>query len=143
MSCKSVTFYGSVPEDGTFSILARITSLDGTGEELAPGEGALLKQADVSAITCKVYDLGASRAAEAGTAITPDPTVTVSNVIFDTVRTVGWSEDPYGYNFRHDLAVDYVPNSDRWYLFEYKFTLLAGGTAWLRVKVKATATTQS
>lgn len=142
---SAAVFYGKVNEDGTFSVLARVTSLDGSGAEVRPGEGALLQQADVSAITCKVYDLGSSRHADAGTEVTPAPTVTVATSVLDVPVTTGWSvpDDPHGYNFRHDVAAAYAPSSGVWYLLEYKFTMAGGGVAWLRVKVRSLAVTQS
>lgn len=131
------TYYGKVNEDGSFYVLARVCSLDGSGEEVVPGEGAVLQQADVSAITCKVYDLGTNRNATSGTEVTPAPTVTVSTSVFDALRTVGWDKDTWGYNFRHDLSASYAPTGGDWYLLEYKFTLVSGGVAWLKVKVQA------
>lgn len=131
----------AVPEDGAFSVLARVCSLDGTGNagaEVAPGEGVPLARADVSGVACKVFDLGTDRGNQDGTALTPDPTVTVSVNVFDALRTVGWGPDPDGYNFRHDLAgTTYAPTGGHWYRIEYKFTLTAGGVAWLNVVVKA------
>lgn len=135
------TYYGLVNEDGSFSVLARLTSLDGSGDQVQPREGNCLTQDDVLSITCKIFDLGTDKDNEAGTPLSPDPTVTVSDSIFDTLRTVGWptDRDYAGYNFRHDIEPTYVPTGGNWYLLEYKISLSGGGTSWLRVKVKALA----
>ena len=132
------TWYGSVPEDGSFYILSRLAALEGTGSEYVAGEGNVLKQADVSTITCKVYSLGTNKDNESGTEVTPAPTLTAAANLFDTLRTVGWptGDDCYGYNFRHDVGPTYVPNPEEWYLLEYKITLTGGGVVWMSVKVK-------
>ncbi len=127
-------------------MLARMVSLDGSGDEVKPGEGACLQQADVSAITCKVYDLGTDKDAATGTEITPAPTLVVATNVYDALRTTGWpvAIDPHGYNFRHDVGVAYVPSPNNWYQIEYKFTLaVGGGVAWLRGKVKTKPVIQS
>lgn len=134
---EGATFYSKVNEDGTFSVLARLCSLDGSGDEMAPGEGAVIQQADLASVTCKVYDLGTNRNATSGTEITPAPTVVISTSVFDTLRTLGWNKDTYGYNFRHDLTPAYSPTGGNWYLIEYRMTLAGGGVAWLKVKVQA------
>lgn len=128
---------GRVNEDGSYSVLARVTGLDATGAELAPGEGNLVKQADLSSISCKVFDLGTSRTNQSGSEVLPAPTPTPAANVFDTPRTVGWGADDLGYNFRHDLGPAYAPDGDHWYLIEYKFTLTTGGVGWLKVRVKA------
>ncbi len=132
-------FAGKVSEDGTFSVLARITSLDGTGLEVVAGEGNVLTQADIASITCKVFDLGTNRNNTSGTEVTPAPSLAVATNVFDTLRTTGWGQDSYGYNFRHDVSASYVPDGGEWVLLEYKITLTAGGVAWLKVKVYAEA----
>ena len=116
---------GVVNEDGSFSVLGRVCSLDGSGDEYGEGEGNVLQQADVSAITCKVFDLGTDEAAT-GTAVSPDPTVTISTSVFDTLRTVGWPTDRVGYNFRHDLGPTYTADPGEYRRAEYKFTLTDG-----------------
>lgn len=135
----AATWYGDVNEDGSYSVLARVTSLDGSGTEVRPEEGPCLTQADVSTITCKVFALGTNKNNPSGTEITPAPTLTPAANIFDTLRTTGWPtpSDPDGYNFRHDLSPTYAPNGGEWYLLEYKFTLTGGGVIWLKVKVRS------
>lgn len=139
------TFYGQVNEDGSASVLARLVGLDGTGTTVRDVEGPCLLQANVSSITCHVYDLGTSKDAATGTEVTPAPTMTVSTSIYDTLQSAGWDTyaDPAGYNFRHDLAGTYFPTGGHWYLVEYKFTLASGAVLFGRVRVKAVDEVQS
>lgn len=134
-------WYGNVQEDGTFSVLARVTSLSGTGTTIRPVEGPCVKKADITSITCKIYSLGTNRNNPAGVALSPDPTVTINDSIFDSLQTSGWptAEDPAGYNFRFDVASTYVPNGNEWYLIEFKITLTSGAILWLKVKVKTSS----
>ena len=129
--------YGEADEDGIATVFTRLAGLDGSGSEYKPGEGKAFQQADVSSIACKVFEI-ASRDAEAGTEITPAPTVTVAGSIFDTLRTVGWdtSKDAHGYNFRHDLQPAFLADPGEWRCIEYKFTLATGGIAWLEARIK-------
>lgn len=131
MSKGSRIWYGQANEDGSCTLLARITSLDATGEEYLPGEGPVVLQDDVSTITCKVYDLGTDKDALTGTEVTPAPTVVVATNIFDTLRRSGWplppEGDTIGYNFRFDVGAAYLPNPNTWYAIEFLFTLVGGG----------------
>lgn len=135
------TWLGKVNEDGTFSIMARVTALEGTGTLVYDREGPCLTQADISAITVKVINLGSNKDATSGTEITPVLTITVSDNIYDTLQTVGWptEKDYAGYNFRHDIGPTYAPNGSEWYLIEYRIALNGGGVVWVRVKVKSVA----
>lgn len=133
------TWFGKVNEDGSFSILARLVDLNGTGDQVSDEEGPCIKQADVDNISAKVYNLGANKDATTGTEITPAPTISITDNILDTLRTVGWPTqmDYAGYNFRHDLGPTFAPNANEWYLIEYRIALLNGGILWLRAKVKS------
>jgi hypothetical protein len=142
----ATTWYGNVNERGSYSVLARITALDGSGTQVEPSEGNCITQDDVYTLTCKIFDLGTDKDNTTGTEITPAPTLTPTDNIYDTLQTNGWpvGEDYAGYNFRHDVKPLYVPDADHWYLLEYKFTLTGIGTGttddvviWLRVKVKS------
>lgn len=144
------TWYGEVNEDGSFSILARITALDAAGQEVVPREGPCLTQADVASIACRVFDLGRNKDNPAGSEVLPAPTLTPAANIFDTLRTSGWplDRDIWGYNFRHDVSPIYdgspgTASLGEWYLLEYKITLTNGGIVWLRVKVKTVAVQSS
>jgi len=130
--------WGEAHEDAAFSVLARVCALSGTGSEYLPGEGPVVKQTDVSSITCKVYDIGTDKDATTGTEVTPAPTVTVSTSVFDTLRTAGWpvDEDRDGYNFRHDLGVAYTAEGGEWRLVEYTFTLTDGTVAKAEARVR-------
>ena len=136
------TWYAKVDEGGTFSILARVTALQGTGVQVLPEEGSCLKQVDLASIVCKVFDLGSNPDATAGILITPSPTVSAAANVFDSLQINGWltREDSSGYNFRHDVSATYVQLPDEWYLIEYKFTLTGGSIVWLKVKVKTVRT---
>lgn len=137
----AATFYGRINEGGGYSVLARVVSLDGSGTSVSSSEGYCLKRSDVSTITCRVFDLGDDRDEPAGTEITPAPTLAPSTNLYDALVTNGWpvTEDPYGYNFRHDVGPAYAPAGGTWVLLEYKFTLTTGGVVWFREKVKTVA----
>jgi hypothetical protein len=106
-------------------------------------EGACLQQADVSALSVKVFDLGINKNNPAGVEVTPAPTIAVATNIFDTLRTIGWptSEDSDGYNFRLDIPAAYTAkpgtgNSGNWYAVEIKITLTGGTVAWLAGEIE-------
>ena len=132
------TWFGAVNEDGSFSILARVCALSGSGSEMAVGEGKVIQQADVSAITAPVYLLGTNKNNTSGTVVTPALAPTAAANIFDTLRTVGWPtvDDKHGYNFRLDLGPTYTATGGQWYLVEIKITLTDGTVIQLPVKVK-------
>ena len=116
-------------EDGSCTTLARMTARDATGEWTGvAGEGNWLKQADLSAITCAIFDLDS---ATPSTALST-PTVTIATAIQDTPVTNGkiWAEDSIGYNFLHDLAATAFPTGGRNYRVEYKFTTTGSAVSW-------------
>lgn len=133
MSAK--TFVGVVHEDGSFSVLARVASLDGSGEEYRPGEGNVLQIADVTAVALHIYALGTDPENDAGTEVTPTPSVDPADVLLDELQLTGWKQDLIGYNFRHDVPATYAPNARQYYLLEYKLTLVDDGIAWIKVRV--------
>lgn len=139
------TFYGTVNEDGSFSVLARAVSLEGTGETVRDEEGPCLIPDDVASITCKVYDIGSTRNATTGVEITPAPTLTPASNLYDELQKAGWDVgmDPHGYNFRHDVSPTYCPSPNNWYYLEYKITLTGGGVVWLKGRVKTAGVFQS
>ena len=115
----------SLKEDGSITILGRITARGGTGLATGvDGEGNFLKQADISTITCKIFDL------ESNTPDTPiaTPTVTISTDVLDTPVTtkVIWTKDDTGYNFIHDLSNTIFTGANRRYEVEYEVTLNGG-----------------
>jgi hypothetical protein len=113
-------------EDGDCTVLARVVARNGSGAATGvDGEGNWIEVADLTSITCKVFDLSSS---------TPDtpittPTVTIADAIKDPPVTSAtlWTEDDTGYNFLHDLAASNFPTGDHRYLVEYTFTLTGGG----------------
>lgn len=123
---------GLVNEDGTFSCLARVCSLDGSGEEQSPGEGPVLLPADVASVTCKVFDLGADEGTSGGDEVLPAPAVSVAASVLGTLRTAGWRGDRVGYNFRHDLGPAYCADPGEFRAVEYKFTTVSGGVFFVK-----------
>lgn len=117
-------------EDGSATLLARVTARDGTGAATGvPGEGNWIKQADLSTITCKVFDRTPGYA-------TPDtaiatPTVTISSAIQDTPVTSDaiWTVDLVGYNFLFDVAGTNFPTGGHTYRVELYFTT-TGSKTW-------------
>lgn len=116
-------------EDGSATVLGRVTARDGSGTATGVrGEGNWLQQADLSSITCSVFDLSSE---------TPDtaiatPTITISSVIVDSPvsTTVLWTEDTTGYNFIVDLAASNFPTGNNVYRVEFKFTTTGSAVFW-------------
>lgn len=122
-------------EDGTAFIKARVAAPDGTGSSTGvPGEGYFLKQADLSTITCLVYDV-------TGSASVATPTVTISSAILDTPLTTQalWKKGTPGYNFQHTLAASNFPTGGSTYRVEYKFTTTGSNVYWLKLEGVADA----
>ncbi len=118
-------FHVEWKEDGDATVLARLTARNGSGAATGiDGEGNFLQIADISTITCKIFDLDS---ATPDTAIST-PTVTVSTNVLDTVITAQtiWTRDTTGYNFLHDLAGSEFPTGERRYRVEYTVTLTGG-----------------
>lgn len=110
-------------EDTTAVILARITASDGSGAATGVnGEGNWLQQADLSTVTCKVFDITGQ------TVTVSTPTVTISSDVKDTPITSSalWTQDTTGYNFIHTIANTYFPSAGHRYRVEYKFTTTGG-----------------
>jgi len=117
-------------EDGSTTALARITARDATGAATGiSGEGKWIKQADLSSITCAIYDISSSTP----DAATSTPTVTISSAIIDTPVTDGviWDVDSTGYNFLFDFASTAFPTGNHRYRIEFKFTTTGGAVLWL------------
>lgn len=138
-SSPAQTWYGKVNEDGSYTLLARVASLSGTGTQVRPREGYCLAQMDIDSIGCTVFNLGTNKNNPSGTTVTPAPTVTAEDNIYDVLQTDGWEQDTDGYNFRLDLGPQYAPEANNWYLIEVKFTQTDGTVAWLVVKVQTTS----
>ena len=131
MSVK--VFQGRVYEDGSATILARITAGTGSTTGIA-GEGYPVIQADLSTITYSIYDL------ETGSFVVNSSSLTIANVIYDTLQDTDgilWAQDGIGYNFRHNLGSASFPDGDRRYRYEAKFTSMSGDVFWLLLDLTA------
>jgi hypothetical protein len=131
MSAAQV-WQAKVNEDGTATLLGRVTARDGTGTSVT-GEGKCLKQADLSSITAKVFDL------HDGTT-TYTATLTISSVVFDSLQVDAiWNlaADSNGYNFLADLPTTAFPTGGRTYRAEAKFTTTGGTVGWGRWNLQA------
>ena len=118
-------------EDGSATCLGRLVAEDGTGAWTGIiGEGNWLKQADLSTITCAVFDLDSATP----TVATVTPTVTISSAIQDTPVTDGkiWDLDDVGYNFKHGLASTVFPTGGNRYRVEYKITTTGSAVGWAK-----------
>jgi len=112
-------------EDGDATCLGRVTARDGTGAATGvDGEGNFIKQANVSSIERKIFDLDGTTPTVPVTTTNP----TISNVILDTPVTTNvlWTKDSTGYNFIDDVAGSNFPAGRSRYRIEYKFTLTGG-----------------
>jgi hypothetical protein len=117
---KSVRWW----EDGSATLYARLTARDGTGTLQSDGT-RLLKQADLSALSVKVFDVS-GEAAE-----TYSATLTISSVVFDTLQT-SWGEDSTGYNFLAEIPTTAFPSGGKNYQAEVKITTTGGGVGWVK-----------
>lgn len=119
------TFYVEWNEDGTATVLARVTARNGSGAATGvSGEGNWVEQADISTITYKLFNLDGdtpSTAIESGS-------LTVSDIIIDTpvTSTAIWTKDDVGYNFLHDISNSFFPTPNARYRMEYEITLTGG-----------------
>lgn len=118
-------------EDGAAVLMARVTDVNGD----------LVVQADISSISLIVEDKAIK-----GTAVGASPyTITVSDVIFDTIQTPTnkpiWTADSTGYNFRYDTLAAQMPDGNKTYVFEFWFTPADASTAFpVRYEVLANTT---
>ncbi len=115
-------------EDGSATALARVCARDATGAAIGVlGEGNWIKQADLSTITCKVFD----RSGATPDIATAAPAVSIPSVILDAPVTNGliWDVDNVGYNFLCDLAGTNFPTGGHKYLVAFYFTT-TGGSTW-------------
>lgn len=108
--------------DVTFQ--ARICANEGTGADVTE-EGDALKQADVSTISRTVYQQTSS-AGEWTTIISGPTSLTVSNVISDTLSNGNeqWTLDSIGRNFADTVTV--FDTANYVYGLRYKITLTSG-----------------
>jgi len=110
-------------EDSSATVLGRITARNGSGSATGvDGEGNWLQIADISTITCAVYDLDDSDTPNTAIAT---PTVTISSAVLDTPVTTAvlWTKDSTGYNFIYDLLPAHFPTGNNRYEVEFTITL--------------------
>lgn len=115
-------------EDGTATVVARLTARDGSGSATgAKGEGKWVLQANLSTITYRVFDVTDPASIVEITA--GAQTVTIASAVIDTPVTDGvlWTLDAIGYNFLHDLPASCFPTGGHTYQVEYKFTFSSTG----------------
>lgn len=89
--------YGSVFEQSSAVLLARVTFADGQA----------VQQADLASGEYQVMELDPCKEGE-GTVVSGHDGVslTISDVVYDTLQTdAPWSVDSIGYNFRHEVDV--------------------------------------
>lgn len=115
------------PEDGSASVLGRVTARNGSGAFTGKaGEGNFAQIADIVTITAKVLEQDEFGAF---TEITPAPIVTIAAAILDvpgdTTTNVLWTIDELGYNFIFDLDAIYFPTKGKIIRVEFKFTFNA------------------
>lgn len=129
-------------EDGTATVLARLTARNGSGSATGvPGEGKWVQQADLSTITYRAFD-----ESDDDTEITSGATsVTISSAVIDTpvTSTQIWTRDTVGYNFLHDLPPATFPTGGHVVRVEYKFTFADGTVGWAVFRGEAHSVTSS
>lgn len=117
-------------EDGSATALARVCARDATGAATGvSGEGNWIKQADLSSIGCKVFDLSEANPTNPRTPIL-SPAVVVSSAILDVPVTNGliWDVDGTGYNVIYDLSGACFPTGGHKYLIEFAFVTTGAST---------------
>lgn len=106
-------------EDSGGSLMARVVGPD----------AATVTSTMLSGITYSVYDT-----AEPSTSLVNASTLTIANVIYDTLQTdARWTRDATGYNFRYDAQSTELPAGKKKYRFEFRFAPVSGQpfhTAW-------------
>jgi hypothetical protein len=118
---------GKFSEDGSATLLGRVTARDGTGTQMASGRN-LLKQADLSSISISIFDLSSDTPT---TAVSGPTVLTISSVIFDTLQTT-WDVDSIGFNFKTDIASTVFSTGDHVYRAIVKWTTTGSTVAWGR-----------
>ena len=111
---------------GGFSILA--DALDSQGNPI--------KQAALSSITRKVFDMSGSTP----TVAVSTSVVSISGTVSDTYLTgKGWNVNTTGYNFRDDLPATVLAANDHKYEIDYEFVPVSGAAFRLGAEVDAKA----
>lgn len=124
MTSNAKVYQFRTMEDGSVRLMARMVGLDSQ---------ALIK-ADVTSITYSYWSK-ADETTQLGT-----DTLTVNDVVFDSLQTESWSVDASGYNFRWDIPPTLFTQA-REYGLAIKFSLADGiNVVWLRCEPRAIRT---
>lgn len=114
---------GSVWEDGGATVMARVIGNAGTA----------ITQASLTSIHYSLFD---TNGATPETAVVAGTSLTVSDVVFDTLQTdARWTQDATGYNFRHTIAASVLAAPAHLYRAEYKFTPTSGEVFWVVAEI--------
>lgn len=116
-------------EDGTATVLARLTGRSGSGAATGvKGEGNWVKQPDLASIAYQVFD-----ESNANAEVTGGPqSVNIAGAVLDTpvTDTALWTIDDKGYNFIYDLPPTCFPTGEHIYRVEFKFVFNSGAVGW-------------
>jgi hypothetical protein len=126
MSTAAKNFAAVWRNDGSATLLGRVTARNGTGAATGvAGEGNYIKQADVSAIAANAFDMSAAPDTASALAI-------AVSAILDTPITTSvlWTADKTGYNFLFDIPPGTFANGNHTYRIEIKITLTGGAVLW-------------
>lgn len=116
------TFHLFLREDSSAEVYGRLTARTGSGAVVgAPGEGRWLQQADTDGIVYSVFDLTAEE-----TLVDNSPLASSSVILNTPVEPDDdgvWTQDEYGYNFRHVLSHNLFTEPEHRYRVEYRISL--------------------
>ena len=102
----------TIYENTGLTCMARITGED----------ASYVEQSDISSIGLKIF-------ADDSTSASIDASLTVADVVFDTLQTDSrWTTDSTGYNFKYEIASAGFPDGDVTYRCEFKFIPTSGNT---------------
>jgi hypothetical protein len=121
-STQAKPIAGKAWEDGSVSLLARVVGQDAVA----------VTQASLTTITYKIFDTFSTTP----TTAVASGTLTVSDVIFDTLQTdARWTKDNTGYNFLHAIGAGVLTKEDTAYRIEYLFDPVTGGNFYVVFEV--------
>lgn len=140
-STNPAVFETRFREDGSCDVRARVMAKDATGSSTKAGEGYALTQSDLSSIAMSVFDITDPSSPVAPSGVTNPATLTVSDVISDTLVTTSalWKSDSYGYNFAYIIPAANFPTGGKQYQVEFKFTTTGGTVGFLVLQGTADA----
>lgn len=104
--------------------IERITAYEDSAvtfrDRIIAATGTAIVQADVSSIAYSV------RSVADPSTVVASGSLTVADVVYDTLQTTNWTADSTGYNFRAVLAGTCFPLGDIVYRVEFVFTMTSG-----------------